>query len=88
MLQMIGISLKKFERLGADVDELETTLLASIDPIKPDQSEYDALCKLLLKLGLDLCVPIETRTLIETNVDSIGAGTLIACLDEKITERT
>ena len=35
--------------------------LTSIDHIKPDRSEDDILYELLLKLGLDLCVPIETR---------------------------
>ena len=36
------------------------------------------------KLGLDLCVPIETRTISGKAVHSVGAGTLFACLDETI----
>ena len=43
------------------------------------------LYELLLKLGLDLCVPIETQTIAGKSIRSIGAGTLIACLDENIT---
>ena len=39
---------------------------------------------MLLKLGLDLCVPSEPRTIAGKSVRAIGAGTLIACLDEKI----
>ena len=39
---------------------------------------------MLLKLGLDLCVPIETRTIAGKSVHSVGAGTLISCLDEMI----
>ena len=66
-------------------DDLEGTLLDSIDHIKPDRSEEDILYELLLKLGLDLCVPIENRTIAGKSVRSIGAGTLIACLDKKIT---
>ncbi len=65
-------------------DALEQTLLDSIDHIKPDRSQDDILYELLLKLGLDLCVPIETRNIVGKTVRSIGAGTLIACLDEKI----
>ena len=38
----------------------------------------------LPKLGLDLCVPIETRTIAGKTVYSVRAGTLIACLDEKV----
>ena len=67
-----------------DRDDLEETLLDSIDHIKPDRSEEDILFELLLKLGLDLCVPIETRTIADKSMRSIGGGALIACLDEKI----
>ena len=68
-----------------DRDDLEGTLLDSIDHIKPDRSEEDILYELLLKLGLDLCVPLETRTIAGKSVRFIGGGTLITCLDEKIT---
>ena len=68
-----------------DRDDLEQTLLDSIDHIKPDRSEEDILYELLLKMGLDLCVPIATRTIVGKYVRSIADGTLIACLDEKIT---
>ena len=68
-----------------DRDDLESTLLDSIDHIKPDRSQDDILYELLLKLGLDLCVPIETRTIAGKTVRSIGAGKLITCLDEHIT---
>ena len=68
-----------------DPDDLEGTLLDSIDHVKPDRSEADILYELLLKLGLDLCVPIETRTIAGKPVSSIGAGTLLTCLNETIT---
>ena len=67
-----------------DRDDLERTLLTHIDHIKADRSEHDILYELLLKLGLDLCVSMETRTIAGKLVRSIGAGTLVACLDEKI----
>ena len=41
---------------------------------------------LLLKIGLDLCVPIETRTLAGRPVNSIGTGALLTCLAERITQ--
>ena len=68
-----------------DRDNLDGALLKNIDHIKLDRSEEDILYEVLLKLGLDLCVPIETRNIAGKSVRSIGAGTLIACLDEKIT---
>ena len=69
-----------------DRDDLEGSLLQNVEHIKSDRSEDDILYELLLKLGLDLCVPIETRTIAGKSVHSVGAGTLIACLDEKIDE--
>ena len=65
-------------------DDLKGALLASVDHIEPDRTEQDILYELLLKLGLDLCVPIETRIIANKSVHAVGAGTLIACLDETI----
>ena len=70
-----------------DRDDLGGALLSSIDHIKTGRSEEDILYELFLKLGLDLCVPIETRAVAGKTVRSIGAGTLIACLDENIHRR-
>ncbi len=67
-----------------DRNDLESTLLNHVDHIKPDRSQDDILYELLLKLGLDLCVPIETRSIAGKSVRSIGAGRLIACLAENI----
>ena len=67
-----------------DGGDLKQTLLNSIDHIKSDRSQDDILYELLLKLGLDLCVPVETQTIAGKAVRSIGAGTLITCLDEHI----
>ena len=68
-----------------DREDLEGALLENINHIKPGRSEEDLLYEVMLKLGLDLCVPMETRTITGKSVHSIGAGTLITCLDEKIT---
>ena len=40
---------------------------------------------LLLKLGLDLCVPMESRSIAGKTVGSIGGGVLMTCLTDKIT---
>ena len=67
-----------------DRDNLEQTLLDNLEHIKPDRSESDVLYELLLKLGLDLCVPIEARSLAGKDVQCIGAGVLFTCLAESI----
>jgi adenine-specific DNA-methyltransferase len=71
-----------------DSEDLERTLLDNVEHIKEGRSEEDVLYELLLKLGLDLCVPIENRSIAEKTVYSIGAGTLIACLDEAVPAAT
>ena len=65
-------------------DKLAETLEASIEHLKTDRTEQDILFELLLKLGLDLCVPIEKRKFAGKEVHAIGGGVLFACLAEKI----
>lgn len=67
-----------------DHDDLEGTLLDSVDHVKPDRNEEDVLYELLLKLGLDLCLTVETRIITGKLVRSVGNGTLITCLDPHI----
>jgi adenine-specific DNA-methyltransferase len=66
-------------------DDLDKTLFDSVEHLKPGRTEADVLYELLLKLGLDLCVPIETRTIAGKEVHAVGGGVLMACLAEKIT---
>ena len=68
-----------------DKADLPKTLEEQTVHIKPDRTEADILVELLLKLGLDLCVAMETKTVAGKAVQSIGAGTLLVCLDESIT---
>jgi len=65
-------------------NDLEGSLLANIDHIHPGRSDTDVLYELLLKLGLDLCVPIEARPIAGKAVYSIGGGVLMACLEPRI----
>lgn len=66
-------------------DDLEATLLDHQDHLLEGRSEADVLYELLLKLGLDLCVPIEQRSIENLHVHAIGGGVLLACLAEIIT---
>jgi len=65
-------------------ENLSQTLLDSVEHLKADRSESDILYELLLKLGLDLCVPTETKEIAGKTVHSIGAGALIVCLTPQI----
>lgn len=67
-----------------DVLDLENSLLKNAEHIVHARSEQDVLYELLLKLGLDLCVPIETKSVAGKTVHSIGGGALIACLADNL----
>ena len=68
-----------------DRDNLDQTLFHSVEHLKAGRTEMDILYELLLKLGLDLCVPIEQKRIAGKAAHSVGAGVLMACLAEKIT---
>ena len=63
---------------------LEQDLVDSVEHIVSGRTEQDVLTELLLKLGLDLCVPIEQREIAGKTVHAIGGGVLMACLDPRI----
>ena len=59
-------------------------MLASVEHLKSDRSDQDVLFEVLLKLGLELTVPIEQREIAGKTVYTIGAGALYVCLDRSI----
>jgi adenine-specific DNA-methyltransferase len=65
-------------------DDIAGTLEKAVEHLKTDRNEQDVLIELLLKLGLELTVPIEEKKIAGKTVYNIGVGTLIACLDSKI----
>jgi adenine-specific DNA-methyltransferase len=69
----------------ADGENLESSLLRNAEHLEPGRNEEDVLFELLLKLGLDLCVPIQTRDIAGKVVHSIGGGVLIVCLADNLT---
>jgi adenine-specific DNA-methyltransferase len=65
-------------------DNLETSILTAVDHLKAGRSPEDVVYEILLKLGLDLCVPIEKHSIAGKDVYAIGGGVLMASLPEKI----
>ena len=77
-----------FKLDGSNVREWDvrpTNLVTAIaeheDHLLPERGEQDLLVELLLKQGLDLCVPLETKTLTGKAVHAVGAGALSARLE-------
>lgn len=65
-------------------NDLKTSLFDNLEHIEPERSNDDVLYEVLLKLGLDLCVPMETQQIAGKTVHSIGGGALMTCLDAHI----
>jgi adenine-specific DNA-methyltransferase len=63
-------------------DDLAADLLDATSNVLPGRSEDDLLVELLLKTGIDLALPGETRTIAGCTVHSLGGGTLIVCLTD------
>ena len=67
-------------------EDLEGTLRTSEDHLVEGRSELDVLYEILLKRGLDLCIPIETKEIAGHHVNAVGGGVLFACLDSQIAQ--
>lgn len=64
--------------------DLSGSLFANLEHIEPGRTSDDLLYEVILKLGLDLCVPIDCQKIGSKTVHSIGGGSLMACLEESI----
>jgi adenine-specific DNA-methyltransferase len=65
-----------------DPDNLAQSLLDAVENILPDRSEDDLLVELLLKTGIDLTLPMQTRTVCQRPVHALGGGVLIVYLGD------
>lgn len=65
-------------------ENLAQSLLDHHEHVLDGRTETDITYELLLKLGLDLCVPMETRTVAGKSVEAVGGGVLMLCLAEKL----
>lgn len=66
-------------------ENLAQTLFNHQEHLVTGRTETDVLYELLLKLGLDLCVPIAPQQVAGKTIHSIGDGVLLVCLAEEIT---
>ena len=67
-----------------DKSDLKQSVIDYLDHIKPDRSEDDLFYELLLKLGYDLCAPMEQRAIAGKRVNAVAGGALVACMAESI----
>jgi adenine-specific DNA-methyltransferase len=63
-------------------DDLEADLLAGADNLAPGRTEDHLLVELLLKRGIDLAEPSQTREIAGRTVHAFGGGVMLACLGD------
>ena len=63
-------------------DDLEADLLSAADNLAPGRTEDDLLVELLLKRGIDLAEPSQTRQIAGRTVHAFGGGVMLACLGD------
>jgi len=68
-----------------DAAGLGKQLAMHLDHVRSDRSDLDILFELLLKSGFSLTTPVETLSLGDKPVYSIGGGVFLICLDRKLT---
>lgn len=73
------------KRWDADFDTLEQDLVDAADYLVEGRSDEDILYELCLKLGLDLSVKIEEKTVAGEKLFVLGRGYLVVCLSDNIT---
>jgi len=74
-------NIKKWD---ANNQNLEEYLSYMVNNFVEGRTEEDVLYEIMLKYGIDLTAPIESRTIAGKNVYSIGFGALFVCLDMEI----
>lgn len=65
-----------------DPNDLEAHILDAVDNVLPGRTEDDLLVELLLKTGIDLTLPQETRTIVGRSVHALGGGALLVSLGD------
>lgn len=66
-------------------EEFDHSFLQALDRIKAGRSADDVLYELIIKFGLDLAIPIETRHVGGQIIHIVGGGALVVCLSEEVT---
>lgn len=66
------------------IADLKSSLFDHAEHLVEGRTAADVLYELLLKLGLDLCVPSSTKTIAGKQVHSVAGGVLMTCLESSI----
>ena len=69
---------------SGDAGDVEESLLTSLEHVVEGRTDEDLLYEVLLKLGLDLCVPGHVLEFAGVEVSSVGGGVMMSCLSRSL----
>lgn len=82
--RVFKLDISNIRRWNPAPEKLSQSLLDHHEHILDGRTEADIVYELLLKLGLDLCVPMDSRTIAGKTVGAVAGGILMLCLAETI----
>lgn len=82
--RVFGLDTSNIREWNPNPSNLDQTLFQHQDHLAEGRAEADVLYELLLKRGLDLCVPMSSRSVNGKAVHAVGGGVLLACLASSI----
>jgi adenine-specific DNA-methyltransferase len=84
--KVLSLDETNIRRWDSDFDDLAPALQLAAKSIKESRTAEDVLYEILLKYGIELTTLIEEEVIEGKQVFVVGAGALIVCLDDDITE--
>jgi adenine-specific DNA-methyltransferase len=82
--KVFNLDSSNLSKWDPEYDNIEQTLLDSVENLVPGRSELDLIYEIMSKYGIDLTLPIEEHKLANGNIYSIGFGALIICLNDNL----
>ncbi|MEN3536283.1 site-specific DNA-methyltransferase [Microbispora sp. ZYX-F-249] len=82
--KMFKLDASNLRAWDPNAENLEQIIFEHVEHLLPGRNEKDLLYEVLIKRGVDLCSPIETRKIAGKTVYTVG-GVLFACLGQEIT---
>jgi adenine-specific DNA-methyltransferase len=73
-----------FTQWDEEMSDKELSLLRSVQSLKPNCTQEDALYEILLKYGIDISLPIEEKEIRGKKVFSLAGNYLLICLEKDL----
>jgi adenine-specific DNA-methyltransferase len=83
--KVLKLDTSNLKKWNPDYENIEESLLDSIENYVDGRSELDVVYEIMLKYGIDLTLPLEEYEVGGKKIYSIGYGALMICLDREIT---